>query len=171
MEIKANQKLIVLKVIFLFFSYFDSKRSLGIAIKVSFTGKAAETREMSQLSGGQKSMVALTLIFAIQKCDPVPFYLFDEIDQALDPAHRRAVANMMNEMKNDAQFITTTFRPELLEAGDKVVLNETGRNKIANIHFSSMVCLIETKFLTLAQLPKKPPWTLLLMMKFNNKQL
>ena len=93
---------------------------LGILIKVSFTGKAAETREMSQLSGGQKSMVALTLIFAIQKCDPVPFYLFDEIDQALDPAHRRAVANMMNEMKNDAQFITTTFRPELLEAGDKV---------------------------------------------------
>ena len=47
---------------------------------------------MSQLSGGQKSMVALTLIFAIQKCDPVPFYLFDEIDQALDPAHRRAVS-------------------------------------------------------------------------------
>ena len=93
---------------------------LGILIKVSFTGKAAETREMSQLSGGQKSMVALTLIFAIQKCDPVPFYLFDEIDQALDPAHRRAVAKMMNEMKNDAQFITTTFRPELLEAGDKV---------------------------------------------------
>lgn len=130
MEIKANQKLIVLKVIFFyFFSYFASKYSLGIAIKVSFTGKAAETREMSQLSGGQKSMVALTLIFAIQKCDPVPFYLFDEIDQALDPAHRRAVANMMNEMKNDAQFITTTFRPELLEAGDKVVLNETGRNK------------------------------------------
>ena len=113
----------------------------------------------------------MTLIFAIQKCDPVPFYLFDEIDQALDPAHRRAVANMMNEMKNDAQFITTTFRPELLEAGDKVVLNETGRNKIANIFFSSMVCLIETKFLTLAQLQKKPPWTLLLMMKFNNKQL
>ena len=49
---------------------------------------------MSQLSGGQKSMVALTLIFAIQKCDPVPFYLFDEIDQALDPAHRRAVSTL-----------------------------------------------------------------------------
>jgi len=114
----------------------------GIAIKVSFTGKAAETREMSQLSGGQKSMVALTLIFAIQKCDPVPFYLFDEIDQALDPAHRRAVANMMNEMKNDAQFITTTFRPELLEAGDKVVLNETGRNKKKLIFISVLWCVL-----------------------------
>ena len=38
-------------------------------------------REMNQLSGGQKSLVALALIFAIQKCDPAPFYLFDEIDQ------------------------------------------------------------------------------------------
>lgn len=36
---------------------------------------------MSQLSGGQKAVVALALIFAIQRCDPAPFYLFDEIDQ------------------------------------------------------------------------------------------
>lgn len=49
-------------------------------------------RDMQQLSGGQKSLVALTLIFAIQKCDPAPFYLFDEIDQALDSNHRKAVA-------------------------------------------------------------------------------
>ena len=117
MMIHPCPKLTDLQVTFLICSVL---MFLGILIKVSFTGKAAETREMSQLSGGQKSMVALTLIFAIQKCDPVPFYLFDEIDQALDPAHRRAVAKMMNEMKNDAQFITTTFRPELLEAGDKV---------------------------------------------------
>jgi structural maintenance of chromosome 3 (chondroitin sulfate proteoglycan 6) len=59
---------------------------------VSFTGIKAEMRDMQQLSGGQKSLVALTLIFAIQKCDPAPFYLFDEIDQALDSMHRKAVA-------------------------------------------------------------------------------
>jgi hypothetical protein len=41
-------------------------------------------REMNQLSGGQKSLVALGLIFAIQKCDPAPFYLFDEIDQVIN---------------------------------------------------------------------------------------
>ena len=63
-----------------------------LAVQVSFTGKSAETREMNQLSGGQKSLVALALIFAIQKCDPAPFYLFDEIDQALDPQFRKAVA-------------------------------------------------------------------------------
>lgn len=50
-------------------------------IKVSFAGQGSEMREMNQLSGGQKSLVALGLIFAIQKCDPAPFYLFDEIDQ------------------------------------------------------------------------------------------
>ena len=49
-------------------------------------------KELQQLSGGQKSLVALGLIFAIQKCDPAPFYLFDEIDQALDSQHRHAVA-------------------------------------------------------------------------------
>jgi len=59
---------------------------------VSFTGKQGEMREMQQLSGGQKSLVALALIFAIQKCDPAPFYLFDEIDQALDAQHRKAVS-------------------------------------------------------------------------------
>ena len=64
----------------------------GVAIRVSFTGSNAEMKDMMQLSGGQKSLVALSFIFAIQKCDPAPFYLFDEIDQALDPQHRKAVA-------------------------------------------------------------------------------
>lgn len=64
----------------------------GVSIRVSFTGTNAEMKDMHQLSGGQKSLVALTFIFAIQKCDPAPFYLFDEIDQALDPQHRKAVA-------------------------------------------------------------------------------
>ena len=67
-------------------------------VQVSFTGKQGEMREMQQLSGGQKSLVALALIFAIQKCDPAPFYLFDEIDQALDAQHRKAVSGEQGSM-------------------------------------------------------------------------
>lgn len=52
---------------------------------------------MKQLSGGQKTLVALTLIFAIQRCDPAPFYLFDEIDAALDPAYRASVAKLLRK--------------------------------------------------------------------------
>ena len=54
-------------------------------------------KNMDQLSGGQKAVVALTFILAIQKCDPAPFYLFDEVDAALDPEFRAAIANLIGE--------------------------------------------------------------------------
>lgn len=109
-------------------------------------------KDMNQLSGGQKSLVALALIFAIQKCDPAPFYLFDEIDQvsrrifallisftnlrivlkALDAQHRKGVADMIHELSKNAQFITTTFRPELLEHSDKYY-GVKFRNKVSHV--------------------------------------
>lgn len=105
---------------------------IGIGIKISFTDADVEMKEMNQLSGGQKSLVALALIFAIQKCDPAPFYLFDEIDQALDPTYRRSVANMIHELSSEAQFITTTFRPELLEHANKFY-GVKFRNKVSHV--------------------------------------
>ncbi|XP_030767643.1 structural maintenance of chromosomes protein 3-like [Sitophilus oryzae] len=104
----------------------------GIGVRISFTDADVEMKEMNQLSGGQKSLVALALIFAIQKCDPAPFYLFDEIDQALDAQHRKAVANMIHELSKDAQFITTTFRPELLEHAHKFY-GVKFRNKVSHV--------------------------------------
>eukprot|EP00485_Elphidium_margaritaceum_P001061 CAMPEP_0202695504 /NCGR_PEP_ID=MMETSP1385-20130828/9085_1 /ASSEMBLY_ACC=CAM_ASM_000861 /TAXON_ID=933848 /ORGANISM="Elphidium margaritaceum" /LENGTH=1300 /DNA_ID=CAMNT_0049351543 /DNA_START=93 /DNA_END=3995 /DNA_ORIENTATION=- len=85
-------------------------------------GKAREEereRDMRQLSGGQQTVVALALIFAIQQCDPSPFYVFDEIDAALDQQYRKAVADIIASKKIDTQFITTTFRPEILHEADK----------------------------------------------------
>jgi structural maintenance of chromosome 3 (chondroitin sulfate proteoglycan 6) len=114
----------------------------GVGIKVSFTGHKAEMKDMQQLSGGQKSLVALTLIFAIQKCDPAPFYLFDEIDQALDSQHRKAVADMIHELCNEAQFITTTFRPELLEHADKFY-GVKFRNKVSHVECVSRTEAVE----------------------------
>eukprot|EP01116_Phalansterium_solitarium_P011947 TRINITY_DN2782_c0_g1_i1.p1 TRINITY_DN2782_c0_g1~~TRINITY_DN2782_c0_g1_i1.p1 ORF type:complete len:1237 (+),score=666.00 TRINITY_DN2782_c0_g1_i1:202-3912(+) len=108
----------------------------GIAVRVSFSG-AEEPRPMSQLSGGQKSLVALALIFAIQRCDPAPFYLFDEIDSALDPTYRSAVAKMIRAQSKHAdfpaQFICTTFRPELVQAAHRWY-GITHRVKESKIH-------------------------------------
>lgn len=97
------------------------EKYIGVKVKVSFTGQG-ETQLMKQLSGGQKTVVALALIFAIQRCDPAPFYLFDEIDAALDPQYRTAVGNLIRRLADDygTQFITTTFRPELVRVADKI---------------------------------------------------
>lgn len=121
-----------------------------LCFPVSFSGQNAEMKDMNQLSGGQKSLVALALIFSIQKCDPAPFYLFDEIDQviitfncltvlynlaffkALDAQHRKGVADMIHEHSKNAQFITTTFRPELLEHSDKYY-GVKFRNKVSHV--------------------------------------
>lgn len=70
-------------------------------------------------------LCALALVFAIQQCDPAPFYLFDEIDANLDAQYRTAVANMLRsiaERSGEAgggQFICTTFRPEMLRVAEK----------------------------------------------------
>ncbi|KAG6763152.1 hypothetical protein POTOM_033688 [Populus tomentosa] len=105
--------------------------------KVSFTGQG-ETQSMKQLSGGQKTVVALTLIFAIQRCDPAPFYLFDEIDAALDPQYRTAVGNMIRRLADMAntQFITTTFRPELVKVADKLY-GVTHKNRVSRVNVVS----------------------------------
>ncbi|CCJ29973.1 unnamed protein product [Pneumocystis jirovecii] len=104
---------------------------VGVAISVSFNNKKDEQR-IQQLSGGQKSLCALALIFAIQRCDPAPFYLLDEVDAALDTQYRTAVATMLHEMSNSAQFICTTFRPEMIQTADKFY-GIVFKNKVSSI--------------------------------------
>ena len=92
----------------------------GIGISVSFNSKADEQQRIQQLSGGQKSLCALALVFAIQASDPAPFYLFDEIDANLDAQYRTAVAELLKESsRTGGQFICTTFRPEMLLVAEK----------------------------------------------------
>jgi structural maintenance of chromosome 3 (chondroitin sulfate proteoglycan 6) len=106
----------------------------GVAIRVSFNSKHNEGLKIQQLSGGQKALVALAMskllpslmtddfpltisrfpflrsVFSIQKCDPAPFYLFDEIDANLDADRRTGVAAMIDELSQSGQYICTTFR-------------------------------------------------------------
>jgi structural maintenance of chromosome 3 (chondroitin sulfate proteoglycan 6) len=112
----------------------------GVSIAVSFNSKHDEQQRISQLSGGQKSLCALALIFAIQKCDPAPFYLFDEIDANLDAQYRTAVAEMLKKLSGQGgrtgegggQFICTTFRPEMVLVADKCY-GVTYTNKTSSI--------------------------------------
>lgn len=92
---------------------------LGVRIEVSFSGQAKSFLAMGQLSGGQKTVVALSLIFAIQRLEPAPFYLLDEVDAALDASYRSALANLVAKTARTSQVILTTFRPETLEKAER----------------------------------------------------
>lgn len=91
----------------------------GVSISVSFNSKQNEQLHVEQLSGGQKTVCAIALILAIQMVDPASFYLFDEIDAALDKQYRTAVATLLKELSKNAQFICTTFRTDMLQVADK----------------------------------------------------
>ena len=77
----------------------------------------------SDVRENRQCVVALTIIFAIQRCDPAPFYLFDEVDANLDPMYRGAVAQMISKQKQEhdgdpnsgCQFLTSSFHEELVK--------------------------------------------------------
>jgi len=112
----------------------------GVQVEVKFSS-GGENYLMSQLSGGQKALVAMGLIFAIQRCDPAPFYLFDELDQALDSSYRASVASLIQRQanidpNNPTQFICSTFRPELVQVANRC-FGISHQNKVSNIHVLS----------------------------------
>ena len=94
-----------------------------ISIRVKFN-EYPEITSLFQLSGGQKVLVALSMIFAIQKYSAAPFYLFDEVDSALDEKYRIAISKLMDEYCNPnnnehSQIILTTFKKEFLQGCNK----------------------------------------------------
>ncbi|KAI1426713.1 putative chromosome segregation protein SudA [Xylaria sp. FL1777] len=94
----------------------------GVGISVSFNSKVAdEQQRIQQLSGGQKSLCALCLIFALQQTESSPMVIFDEVDANLDAQYRTAVAGLLQSISDTAgtQFICTTFRPEIVHVADK----------------------------------------------------
>ncbi|KAF4693987.1 Structural maintenance of chromosomes protein 3 [Perkinsus olseni] len=97
---------------------------VGVALEVTFSRSRSRMKRMYELSGGQKTVVAVALLFAMQKTEQPPFYLFDEIDAALDPQYREAVARLVASVANPesgapAQVICTTFHSELCQVADR----------------------------------------------------
>merc|ERR1712029_334989 len=89
---------------------------IGVIVNVKF--KRGDTfQEMRQLSGGQKAVVSLALIFSFQKCNQSPVCILDEVDAALDSARRKSLSDYIRQ-RNDIQFVSTTFRKEIIDSGD-----------------------------------------------------
>ncbi|MCX8059855.1 MAG: chromosome segregation protein SMC, partial [Aquificaceae bacterium] len=89
----------------------DEPLSGGTNLVVKPRGK--EVQYLEAISGGEKTLAALSLIFAIQDYRPSPFYYFDEVDAHLDEANARRVGELIKERSRRAQFIVVTLREVL----------------------------------------------------------
>lgn len=89
---------------------------------------------LGHLSGGQKAVVAASLLFAILKIEAAPYYIMDEFDNALDAENRGAIASLIQDLSKNSQFLITTFKPELVEGGaaDKIYQVNT-RNHVSTL--------------------------------------
>ncbi len=101
----------------LFLENEDEPFKGGLELWAQPRGKSAKVTR-HQLSGGEQSMAALALIFAIQDYDPSPFYYFDEVDQNLDGYNAERIAMMCRERSKRAQFIMVTLRKVSLRLAD-----------------------------------------------------
>src|SRR5437867_3651231 len=91
----------------------------GLILKVKPAHKKA--LRLEALSGGEKSLASMALIFAIQEYDPSPFYLLDEIDQNLDAVNAEKVARMIRRNSATAQFVQISLRKVSLKEADHLV--------------------------------------------------
>ncbi|MGZ4903323.1 MAG: chromosome segregation protein SMC [Halobacteriota archaeon] len=78
-------------------------------------------QRIEAMSGGEKSLAALAMIFAIQRYMPAPFYMFDEIDMFLDGANAERVARMIKKLSANAQFIVVSLRKPMIEAANRTI--------------------------------------------------
>ena len=94
----------------------DNLLETGIEINVQPKGK--KVKKLSLLSGGERSLAAIAFLFAIFKSFPSPFYILDEVEAALDDANLHRMINLLNYVRDDAQFIIVTHQQQTMHAGD-----------------------------------------------------
>lgn len=107
----------------------DDPFNSGLYIRVKPNNKPVQ--KLESMSGGEKSLVALALIFAIQMYKPAPFYAFDEVDMFLDGINVGRVAKMIKKRSKEAQFIVVSLRKPMLENADAIVGITLGRDNVS----------------------------------------
>ncbi len=103
----------------LFLEKPDEPFSGGMTIKAQPSEKTLQRLEA--MSGGEKSLTALSLLFAIQQYRPAPFYAFDEIDMFLDGINAEKVARRIQKAAANAQFIVVSLRKPMIEAAKRTI--------------------------------------------------
>ncbi|HEV2281190.1 MAG TPA: AAA family ATPase, partial [bacterium] len=112
----------------------DGSDEPGIDIVVQPPGK--NLRSLSALSGGERVMVSLALIFAMLRVRPSPFCVFDEVEAALDEANTRKVAQVLRELAEQTQIIIITHNKATMESCDVlfgVTMEEPGVSHIVSV--------------------------------------
>jgi chromosome segregation protein len=83
--------------------------------------KGKPVQRLTSMSGGEKSLTALSFIFALQKYRPSPFYAFDEVDMFLDGANVERLARMIRKQADQAQFLVVSLRRPMIESADRTI--------------------------------------------------
>ena len=107
----------------------------GITIVAQPPGK--KLQNMMQMSGGEKALTAISLLFAIQRLKPSPFCLLDEIEAALDDSNVKRYAQYLHKLTKDTQFIVITHRRGTMAAADilyGITMQEKGVSTMVSVN-------------------------------------
>ena len=112
----------------------DDVLKTGIDIKALPPGKTL--KHISLLSGGEKTLTAIALLFAILEVRPVPFCVLDEVEAALDEVNVDNFGKFLNEFKKKTQFIVITHKKKTMEYADclyGITMQESGVSKLVSV--------------------------------------
>jgi chromosome segregation protein len=114
----------------------DEENVLESNIEIIVQPPGKKLQNMLLLSGGERAMVAIALIFGILRLRPAPFYILDEIEASLDESNVYKFADYIRRYTDKAQFIIITHRKGTMEAADTlygVTMQEYGVSKVVSL--------------------------------------
>ena len=122
------------------YSTATDKLDAGVEIKVEPPGK--KLQKLSLLSGGEKALTAIAILFSILRLKPMAFCVLDEIEAALDEANVDRFARYLKKFSSETQFIVITHRKPTMELADNlfgVTMEEKGVSKLVSVKLSDVV--------------------------------